>query len=380
MLEGIRVIDFSQYLPGPYASLRLADIGAEVIKVEPLSGDAARTIGKKNGVSLLYSANNRNKKSITLNLKEEEGRNIALNLIKKADVVIESFRPGVMERLGLCYEKVKAVNEKIIYCSITGYGQNTAISHFGSHDLNYVALSGTLSQLKDSDGRPVHPTITFADLIGGISASEAIMGALVQRSIKKKGAYLDISLTDVMVSMMNNHVLLADEKEGEQGIAQLSGDVISYHLYETKDGRYMSLAAVEPKFWVNFCHGVGKEEWISSHVTNANEENKVYRQLKKLFKSYTLEEWIHFVQKVDCCLTPVLEIGELKNYPYIIERNLINRSALGHIEVATSYDKEFNESKIEKAPALGEHNSEVLSSVLGLSEEQINQLKSNKII
>ncbi|MBU8908903.1 CaiB/BaiF CoA transferase family protein [Desertibacillus haloalkaliphilus] len=382
MLDGLRVLDFSQYLPGPYASLRLADQGAEVIKVEPLTGDPARSLGaKKRGNGLVFLANNRNKKSVTINVKEPKGQEIALQLMEESDVVLESFRPGVMERLGLGYEKAKHANPNIIYCSITGYGQESSLSHFGSHDLNYVAMSGILSQLKDDQGKPVHPTITFADLVGGIAASESILAALVQRGIKGTGAYIDLSLTDAMVSMMNTHIHFAEEINKQNGVPQLSGDMISYHLYETKDGRYMSLGALEPKFWVNFCHAVGKEHWIPAHMSQAREDNHVYNEVKQLFLSHSQEEWISFLHKVDCCLAPVLECGELVGSSYIQERNLIGASSAGNIEVATTYDESFARmNEVEAPPALSQHTEEVLEQLLKMEKADIATLKDKKII
>lgn len=377
MLEGIRVLDFSQYLPGPHASMRLADKGAEVIKIEPLQGDPARALGarrKENG--LIYLANNRNKKSVTVNLKEKAGQDLINQLIEKSDVIIESFRPGVMERLGLSYDQVREIKPDIIYCSMTGYGQDTTMSSFGSHDINYLAMSGALSQLKDKDGKPVHPSITLADLIGGISASEEIVSAIVQKQLKGVGAYIDLSLTDVMISIMNNHVLISEITGYNHGVDMLTGKLISYHLYETKDGRYMSLGALEPKFWVNFCHAVGKEEWISAHYSEADESNPVYRQVKELFLSHTMDEWISFVKKVDCCLAPVLEVDEIRTSTYTKERNLIHESENGYSEVATSYGKK----RFVKAPELGKHTEEVLENVLGLSKEEIAELKGQKII
>ncbi|MEB1809052.1 MAG: CoA transferase [Bacillaceae bacterium] len=381
MLEGIRVLDFSQYLPGPYASLRLGDMGAEVIKVEPLTGDPARALGdKREGTGLIFLANNRNKKSIALNLKEDEGKQIALDLMRQSDVVIESFRPGVMERLGLDYEVVKKENKDIIYCSLTGYGQDTALSHFGSHDINYIALSGMLSQLKDKKSEPVHPTITLADLAGGMAASEAILAALVQRSIKKEGTYIDLSLTDVMVSLMNNHVLIASEKGRQQGVAELTGAMISYHVYKTKDNRYMSLGALEPKFWINFCNAVGKDEWVPAHMSETTDQNPVYREMKELFQSYSMHEWMSFSQKVDCCMAPVLEPGELTSSKYVEERRLIFTPFEGYPEVATTYKDNQMFPDLHPAPGLGEHSETILKDVLQYSNEEVSRLRTNKVI
>lgn len=360
MLKGIRIIDFSAYLPGPYATMRLADLGAEVIKIEPPTGDPARTTGK-----YLYLANNRNKKSICLNLKENEGRQLALDLICQGDVVIESFRPGVMEKLGLGYESIKVRRPDIIYCSLSGYGQQGFMSSLGSHDLNYMSISGMLAQLKDENGKPVHPTNTFADLIGGITANEAILAAVYNREKTGEGQYLDISLADVMVSLMANHVLIEKESSYEHGVDLLAGTIINYAIYETSDHRYVSLAALESKFWTNFCLAVKKEEWIAAFLSKTEEDNVVYKEVKHLFQSKPLQEWTKFGLEVDCCLTPILETSELANYPYIKEKELI-AEVHGNRYVKTQHLTSLH--KATKPPTLGEHNDEVKSGILHILE------------
>ncbi|WP_017755163.1 CaiB/BaiF CoA transferase family protein [Calidifontibacillus oryziterrae] len=359
MLKGIRIIDFSVYLPGPYATMRLADLGAEVIKVEPPSGDPARTTGRE-----LYIANNRNKKSVCLNLKEREGQEIAIELVCNADVVVESFRPGVMERLGLDYESIRKRKPNIIYCSLSGFGQNSVMSTLGSHDLNYMALSGVLSQLKDSEGRPVHPTTTFADLIGGISANESILAAIYQREKTGKGQYLDVSLTDSMIALMGNHVLIEKETGHGHGVQLLGGEIINYAIYETSDNRFISLAALEKKFWDNFCNGVDRSEWLASYLSKAVPDNPIYQEVKALFKSRSLAEWTKFSLEVDCCMAPILEAGEISEHPYVKERNLIT------IIKGLTYVKTQPVCSLEQPsppPEMGEHTPEILHSVLGIN-------------
>lgn len=358
MLKGIRVIDFSVYLPGPYATMRLADLGAEVIKIEPPAGDPARTTDH-----LLYLANNRSKKSICLNLKETEGRHTALDLICQADIVIESFRPGVMEKLGLGYEAIKIRKPDIIYCSLSGFGQQSLLSALGSHDLNYMALSGVLAQLKDENGKPVHPTTTFADLIGGIAANEAILAAICHREKTGEGQYIDISLTDVMVSLMANHVLIEKETGFQQGVELLAGTIVNYAVYETSDHRFVSLAALEKKFWENFCLGVKKEVWISAFLSKTQTTNPVFQEVQNLFKSKTLQEWTKFGLEVDCCLTPVLEVGELFEQAYIKEKGLISDQH-GIRQVKTQPLSQLTQAA--KPPELDEHRDEILTTVLNI--------------
>ncbi|MBT2695360.1 CaiB/BaiF CoA-transferase family protein [Bacillus sp. ISL-55] len=319
MLDGIKVADFTNYIPGPFATLRLAELGAEVVKVEAPEGDPARNTGE----GYVFNAHNRGKKSIVINLKQTEGKMLALDLLARADVVVESFRPGVMEKLGLSYEAVKKVNPGIVYCSVTGYGMNGEMSNLGSHDLNYMSLSGALAQMKDSSGKPVHPTHTFSDYIGGMAASERILAALVARGKTGEGSYHCISLADSMASLMANHVLIEKETGYPNGVSVLNGTVIGYGLYATKDARYVSLGALEPKFWNNFCQAVGREEWLSAHYSRPENTNPVYLELVDLFKSKSLSDWAEFGRTVDCCLTPVLEAGELAQYPYWSEKKFV---------------------------------------------------------
>jgi alpha-methylacyl-CoA racemase len=362
MLRGIKVIDFTNYLPGPFATLRLAELGAEIIKVEPQEGDPARHTGiSKQGSGLVFLANNRQKKSITLNLKEQEGIDTARKLIANADVVIESFRPGVMEKLGLGFEAVQEVKSDIVYCSISGYGQKGLLSKLGNHDLNYMALSGVLDQFKDKAGKPVHPSITVADYLGGYAANERILAGLVSRALTGKGSYHSISITDQLVSLLGNHVMVEKETGAGNGINVLNGSIVSYALYETIDGRFMSIGALERKFWDNFCMAHGREEWTRAHFSKTDDSNPVFQEITALFKSKTFYEWIEFSQKVDCCMAPVLEIGELTNNPYFKEKELIFASSWGDYQVKMHSDLELE--SISPPPQKNEHKDEILNNI-----------------
>lgn len=353
MLAGIKVIDFSHYLPGSFASLRLADLGAEVIKIEPKTGDRMRELAD----DYLFDANNKSKKSIALDLKNEQDVQIAQQLIRQADVVVESFRPGVMKRLGLGYEEAVALNPSIVYCSISGYGQHSRYASFGSHDLNYMALSGVLAQLK-ADGHPIHPTITLADLIGSMHVVEQVAVALYARERTGKGCYIDVALVDGLLSMMTNHFVVEHYTGQKNGIPVLAGTVVSYHLYETKDGRYMALAALEAHFWRNFCDAVEKTEWYGGHLSVACNDNPLFLEIKQLFRSKTFQQWIAFSQQVDCCLTPVLETDEAKTwFASDTYRKMIHMDN-DQIEVATRYDEQFF-TKRTRAPKLNEHKGVV---------------------
>lgn len=384
MLKGLRVIDFSRFLPGPFAGQRLAELGAEVIKVEsPGRGDPTRS----RGGGLAYPAVNRSKKSVTLNLKEPEGQELALRLTCCADVVLENFRPGVAGALGIGYAAVSKENTGVVYCSLTGFGQSGLFSRLGSHDLNYLALSGVLAQLKDGAGRPVQPSFQFADMVGGVAAAEAILAALVKRSLTGRGAYLDLAMTDALIGMMAVHVLMHSATGAERGIAELTGGIVSYRIYETGDGRYMSLGAPEEKFWSNFCLAVGREDWIGDVFSPADPANDTFNEISALFKSRTLAQWTAFSRTVDCCLFPVLETGELFGSPYIEDKGLIadvRTEAWGSLRLTTTSAggcrPETPGPWSGPPPALGRHNHEVFTGLLDADAGQIGDWERRGII
>ncbi|KPB04253.1 alpha-methylacyl-CoA racemase [Bacillus sp. CHD6a] len=361
MLEGIRILDFTNYLPGPFATQRLADLGAEVIKVEPLAGDPARHTGiKREGTGVVYLSNNRGKLSVAVDLKKEEDREKILSLVERCDVMMESFRPGVMSRFGLDYETLKIRKNDVIYCSITGYGNKGEWSKLGSHDINYMALSGLLAQLKDRSGRPIHPSITIADYLGSMAACEMVLALLWKKERSGLGGYHSISLTDVATSIMGTHLSIHQEVGEEQGITLLNGELISYGIYETKNGRYMALGALEYKFWQNFCEAVDREEWLGAHFSVRRATNPVAQGMEELFTSRTFEEWTIFSQRVDCCLTPVLEVGELSRYPYFIENKSVFQDKAGNVKV-TMHGGSPNGYK--HAPTVGEHTVRLLDEL-----------------
>ena len=357
MLKGIKVVDFTQNLPGPYATLRLAELGAEVIKIEPPTGDYARyPLEEDQKENYLFRCMNQNKQSLAMNLKNEADKELAMEIIKSSDVLIESYRPGVMERLGLGYKDIQAVHPAIVYCSLSGYGQNGSMHQLGSHDLNYMALSGVLAQLKDGEGKPIHPTMTFADLIGGTSATESILGALFQRERTGKGCYLDIALLDTTVALMNYHLFIESATGRRDGITALNGNVICYGIYETKDHRYMTLCALETKFWRNFCLATGHEAWIDAQFSQPTGQNEVYQELIQLFASKSFEEWTDFSMNVDCCMAPILEVDEVSDHIYMKDRHLIEeRDSYRYMK--TRYQMEdLSNGMTGTYPELGQHN------------------------
>ena len=310
MLKGINVLDVTYYLPGPYAAMRLAHMGAHVIKVEPPGGDPAKNMSG----GIVHQANNKGKEFVTLDLKTVEGKASLIELIKKSDVLLESFRPGVMKRLGFDYDTVKALKPDIIYCSMTGYGQSGLLTEVGSHDINYLAMSGILSQLTNQEGNPIHPQNTLADYCGAVAVSEGILAALVQKFRTGEGAFVDIAITEVLADFQGTHLAYNEKGILDRGIPEIDGTSICYGLYQTKDGRHVALGALEPKFWDNFCEFAKHPEWkhYAFYTTGTLEHSEVSAYIATM----TWSEWLAISLRTDFCLTPVMRVSDLSEHPY----------------------------------------------------------------
>lgn len=265
-IKGLKMLDLSRLLPGPYCSLLLADLGMEVLKVEePGQGDYIRKIGPiRRKESAYFLAVNRNKKSMTLDLKMEESKEIFYRLTQSYDIVLESFRPGVMDRLGIGYEELKKRNPHVILCSLSGYGQSGPYRERSGHDINYIGLGGILEITGQRNGPPIIPGVQIADIGGGMMAAIAILAAVIHREKTGEGQFLDISMLDGIISWLS--VLagkyFVDENLPQRGNMRITGRYACYQVYQTKDGRYMSLGALEEKFWKNFCEALGREDLI----------------------------------------------------------------------------------------------------------------------
>ena len=388
-LKGMKVLDFSRYLPGPFATMRLADMGADVIKVEdPHIGDPARhlpPLAEETG--RLFLLLNRNKRSLAIDVKTEAGREILHRLIPKVDVVVESFRPGVMARFGLDAETLRKIHPGLIYCSLTGYGQHGPMASRAGHDINYAAVTGLLDGIGTYGGPPSIPTVQVADLAGGMAAVEQILAAWVRRLRTGEGAVLDVSMTDVLHSWQV--FPLALEQSGEKvtrGSHLLCGAMTAYHVYETADGRYVALGALEPKFWNRFCDAVGRPEWRDRGFSPPDDPSGLYREVAELFRSRNLEEWVCIGEEADCCLTPVLTLSEAVRSAQARERE--NFFALDHptegFQVMpnsgflSSRDKREG-NPVTPAPRRGEHTVEILQE-MGFRREEIDRFMEEGIV
>lgn len=388
MLKDVRILDLTRLLPGPYASMLLADLGAEVIKVEePATGDYMRQFIPRIGdTSVFFLAVNRNKKSITLNLKKERGKKIFLSLAKGADVIFEGFRPGVMDALGLGYQELQKVNPGIIYCSLTGYGQDGSYRDKAGHDINYMSVSGALGITGLRGAQPVVPGVQVADLTGGMFSVIGILAALWQKQRDGRGNYVDVSMTDGLFSMMSIHLanLAATGTPATRGDMMLSGALTCYNIYRTKDSGYVALGAVEAKFWKNFCIGIGREDLVSGHMSRAAEEDRVYREIKDIFLSRTTAQWQEFSGKVDCCLTVISDAESVLSGEYASARKIF-------LDVPTQGGKKMKqvrnpvvfgqprEEDVVPPPELGQHNAEIYGA-LGLDRQELELLKRDGVI
>lgn len=386
-LEGVRVLDLSRLLPGPFCSLLLADFGAEVVKVEDMGmGDYARWSppfyegAEDTAKGALFLGLNRNKSSIRLNLKDERGREVLLRLVQDADVVLESFRPGVLDRLGVGYERMREVNRGIVYCAITGYGLDGPLRDRSGHDMNYLGLVGLLGLTGEADGPPVQAAGQIADVGGGgLMAAFGILAALRERDRSGEGQVVDVSMADGALSWlaMTAANYLADGEVPRRGHIPLGGMFVCYRPYACADG-HVTFGALEPKFFRNFCRGVGREDLIEHQFQSPGSD--AHRELEAIFAARTREEWAAFASEHDCCLEPVLELDEVLESDLVREREMVVEieqpgadRPVRQLGVPVKLSRTPGDPRRLPGPGLGEHTAAVLRDA-GYTDEQIAEL------
>jgi crotonobetainyl-CoA:carnitine CoA-transferase CaiB-like acyl-CoA transferase len=382
-LQSIRVLDLSRLLPGPVASLVLADLGAEVDKIEDAAGgDYLRalppTLGDgKAATSSAFLALNRNKRSAVIDLKKPEGRAALLRILPRYDVLLEQFRPGVLDRLGLSHAALLAANPRLVVCALTGYGQDGPLAHRAGHDLNYLARAGVLGQQGPHDGPPAVPGFQLADVSGGLYAVIGIMGALLERARTGKGKVLDVAMIETaMPFALAGFGLAFGGQAHARGAEALTGGIGPYNTYATQDGRAVSLGALEPKFWMTFCEGAGRAPQLADLMPGPHQPALV-DELRTLFASRTQAEWVAFAAERDCCLEPVLSPEEARTDAHLAARGMFFTLATAHWgDVPQMRTPLTPRERAHAAPPLqGEHTDAVLRDG-GLSGEEIAALRT----
>jgi crotonobetainyl-CoA:carnitine CoA-transferase CaiB-like acyl-CoA transferase len=332
-LDGVRVLDLSQYLPGPLATLLLADFGADVLKIEPPRGDEMQNLGPRDGAgrAIFYGSVNAGKNVRRMDLKQQESREQFLQLVDSADILLESFRPGAMARLGLDYATLAARNPRLVHCSLSGYGCGGPLEQAAGHDANYLAQAGIL--YRNGNEAPVYFDPPVADTTGSLFAVIAILGALRGRDRTGRGCSIDIGLADVAVPLQIFQV--ADY--GARGYSParnetyLNGGAAYYRVYATRDGRHVALGAIEDKFWRRFCETAGHPEWIARAGEPMPQETLI-AELAAFFGDLTLAECVARFAAADCCLTPVLTVGEALESEHCRSRGLVRRGTAGDLQ------------------------------------------------
>ena len=387
-LADLRVLDLSRLLPGGFCSLLLADLGAEVLKVEDTGmGDYVRWAppyyegADDSAKSALYLALNRGKRSIRLNLKEERAREVLLRLVREYDVLLESFRPGVLDKLGVGYDRLREENPGLVYCAITGYGQDGPNRDRSGHDMNYLGLVGLLGLTGERDGPPVQSAGQIADIGGGaLMAAFGIMAALHERRRSGEGQFVDVSMSDGALSWLALVAgrYFAEERAPHRGDLELAGSLVCYRPYACSDG-WVTLGALEPKFWQAWCRGVGREDLIERQFDAPGSET--HAEVERIFLGRTRDEWTEFASNHDCCLEPLLDLDEALDSELVRAREMIveldqpgAERPVRQLGVPVKLGRTPGAPQ-GPGPVLGEHTHEVLEA-LGYSAGEVEELEA----
>ncbi|HEX8042533.1 CaiB/BaiF CoA-transferase family protein [Candidatus Deferrimicrobium sp.] len=387
MLAGIRVLDLSLQLPGPFCTMMMADYGADVVKIdEPNPRVRNPFAAEEPGTGPVDRYLNRGKRSVTINLKTEEGKAIFLRLAATADVVVEGFRPGVVQRLGIDYDAVSSVNPKIIYCSISGFGQDSPMRDVPGHDINYLSYAGALGLCGRKGGDPTLLPVQLGDVFGGsMMALTGILMALLGRERTGKGRLVDISMTDGALAslVMPAASYLCGGVPQERGSLPLTGMFPCYEVYRCADGGYLSVGALEAWFWKALTSALGREDLAGKQYATGAEGESVKEELRAVFLTLSRDEWMKRLAGIDACVSPVLDFPEALAHPNASSRRMVLdvESPLGGTDRQLGMPIKIAgvPEAPRRAPLLGEHDDEILSG-LGYTEERISDLRAKGVI
>ena len=397
-LEGIKVLDFCRNAPGMFATTVLADLGADVLMIErPMDETRAAYEKLVAGIDgedderrhAAFNALQRNKRSLALNLKRFEAQKIFQKLAETADVVVEGFRPGVMGRLGAGYEKVRSINPRAVYCSVSGYGQDGPYSQMAGHDINYISFAGALGLIGPQDGRPAIPLNLIADYAGGgLCGAVGILAALMAREKTGKGQYVDIAMSEGVLYMLSGLVsdVLSRGILAERGGNRLNGGAPYYNVYRTKDDKYFSIAAIEPWFWENLCRSVGLEDLLPYQDATGHKKAEVEQALTDTFSAKTRDEWFETLKDANISVGKVYSLEEALDDPHAQQRGMvleIESSAIpeGKVrQVATSIHLSETPGQVRHLGSVtGQHTANVLEE-LGFDAAAVADLKQRQVV
>ena len=383
-LAGIRVLDLTRLLPGPVCSLYLADFGADVIKIEDTGGgDYSRRVGARGTeISAFYRLINRNKRSLAVDLKDPRGRDAFLALVRNVDVVIEGFRPGVMAALRLDYPVIAKENPRIVFCSLSGYGQNGPRAHAAGHDINYLGYSGVLDQTGTRGGPPALSNLQIADLLGGAAtAAIGILVALVGALRSGEGRHVDVAMADASFAyqILSLSALEENGRLRARGDDLLTGGVPCYGLYATRDERYLAVGALEEKFWRALCEALDRSDLIPAQFARGAEGERARTALAAIFARSPRDEWAHRFSGVDCCVTPVLTFEEALSDPQFVARAMV-LAEKGRREFAPPFKLSDHAFRITRTPpSQGADGADVLREA-GFAQTAIDELVAAKVL
>lgn len=379
-LTGIRVLDMTRYIPGPYCTMLLADLGADVVKVEePGVGDPTRLVPPAVGeCGVVYAALNRNKRSIAVDIRKEEGATVVRRLAAKSDVLIEAYRPGVLARRGLGAEALRADNPRLVYCSLTGYGQDGPLAARAGHDVDYLALGGFLGSNRDGEGRPVLPMAQIADMTGGLLAAIGILAALQARERTGRGRDVDVSMLEGVLALMT--VPAARLLAGGTLANELTGTHACYNVFASRDGQHLAVGALEPKFWEALCGALGMPERAARQWERGEQRRETIGAVARAFASRDRNEWARNLAAADACVEPVLELQEALAQPQVEARRAVVSERCGGVEFRTVASpvriSESPPARRHDVPGLGQHTSEVLAEA-AYGQEEIERLRAS---
>ncbi len=369
-LHATRILDLTRLLPGAVCTMLLRDLGAEIIKIEdPSGGDYARSMPPLlDGLGAIFRASNRGKKSVVIDLKAEAGIAVLHRLVESSDVLIEGFRPGVTARLGADFEMLSAVNPRLVYCSLSGWGQSGPYAQVSGHDLNYIASNGLLG----AERNPQTPGAQVADVGGSYVAVTGILAALLQRQQTGQGAYIDVALSEAAMPLALTAWIEAMAPPADENFISLRGESACYRVYHSADGQPLALGAIEPKFWANFCNAVEMPEWISQH-TSRDQQPDLIEAVAALFKTKSAAEWAALLDDADCCFSRVISPAQLLDDPQIQARGMVGIAEDGLPWMRSPIRLGDDALDLEAAPAYGAHTREMLA-IIGYAEAEIDGL------